>query len=1100
MTEAPAVAIGDAPLVEGAMDRDRLDYRPFEKPSAALSAARMLASLGSEEGVFIVLATSERRAEEVAQALKAFADPDSHEILLLPAWDCLPFDRASPSCDVQGRRLAVFAHLATQQASPRRLVVLSPEAMVQRSPPTSAISARMDISTGQAFNREAFGAFARQTGYREDERVDEPGEIALLGEVVDVFPAAADRPVRITIVNNRVSAIQTYDPLSQRTLEICDTVTLTPASELLLDAETERSSGSEHWLGQSHGPLLSTLDRIAGDRLFVEPSAVTRCFKVLQRVEDAHGSREAFGETSSQPLPGPSSLYLTARQAEDQLANAVLLDLDQGMSLSRPAVDPRPGSSLRRLIETQCSAGRRVVISGVDKELRAIGRMLKRLGVEEASSVTTLDDILASPKGSLLSLVADLDRGFDDATLNTTVIAATDVLGARAAQGATQVQSVIGEPELRLGDVVIHEDHGVGILVGLEYAEIAGVVRDVVRLEYYGGATVLAPVEDFGRLWRYGSEPAAIALDRLNTDAWHKRRAEISLQIDATAAHLVELAKTREDTTCDPVVPPKSALNAFAARFPFPETPDQVAAIDAVLSDLASGRPMNRLVCGDVGFGKTEVALRAAAALALSGRQVLVAAPTTVLARQHVDTFRRRFEGTGVQIGHLSRLSGPGEGRLIRAGLKTGDIGIVIGTHALASEALEFSDLGLTIIDEEHRFGSRLKQVLQRRAPHTLVMTATPIPRTLLTALIGIQDVSVIASPPSRRRPIRTFLTDYDGGSVRTALLREKQRGGQSFVVVPRVEDIGPISDELARLVPELTITAAHGQMTTTEIDDAMVGFADGDSDVLLATNIIETGLDVPRANTMIVLRPELFGLAQLHQLRGRVGRSRAQGFVYLLTEPETDLSEATRARIGTLEAFDRLGAGFAISARDLDLRGSGDILGDDQAGHMKLIGFALYQSLLERAVRAARGEQADGFLPAPRLDPTAGFPEAYIPDQTLRINLYARLARLTSTADVDAIEDEIADRFGPLPDEVAAVLAEARISALAAEAGVTRIVAGPKAIALSLRGERLDAARAKLPDDTDRRWVDDRLVLEAGNGRGTTNMVLEAVLADLAA
>nr|WP_246347526.1 DEAD/DEAH box helicase [Brevundimonas basaltis] len=970
---------------------------------------------------------------------------------------------------------------------------------MQRTPPTTAIETTFEIATGRPLDRAALAAFTRRTGYAEDDRIDEPGEIAFLGEVIDVFPAAADCPVRITIADDVVGEIQTFDPLSQRTLEGLDAVVLTGASELYLDDDVERPVGAEHRLGALHGPLRTALERIAADQLIAEPTAADRCFRFLRRVAEAHTSHKTFGEADDTP-PGPASLYLTSQQAKGDLARAVVLELDRSRSIASIAADRRPGASLRGLIEAHRAKERRVVLAGIEDELKPVARMLKRLGVDEPLSVTDLAGVLAAPSGALLSLVADFDRGFEDEKLNLTIIAASDVLGARVARASTIARSVLGEVELRIGDVVIHEEHGLGILQGLERVEVAGHGRDVIRLEYSGGSTVLAPVEEFGRLWRYGSEPSVVTLDRLNTEAWQRRRVEVSAQIDATAAHLVELAKKRAAATCDPVVPPSSDFAEFGARFPFPESPDQAAAIEAVLSDLASGRPMNRLVCGDVGFGKTEVALRAAAAVALGGQQVVLAAPTTVLARQHLETFRRRFEGTGVQIGHLSRLASAAEVKSVKAGLKSGEIGILVGTHALASDTLEFDNLSLTIVDEEHRFGARMKEALQQRAPHRLVMTATPIPRTLQSALIGIQDVSVIATPPSRRRPVRTFLSAFDGGSVRTALLREKQRGGQSFVVVPRIEDISMMADELARLAPELRVVWAHGQMGAAEVDDSMVSFADGDGDVLLATNIIETGLDVPRANTMIIFKPELFGLAQLHQLRGRVGRSRAQGFAYLLTEPTEEIPEATRARLGTLEAFDRLGAGFAISARDLDLRGSGDLLGDEQAGHMKLIGSALYQSLLERAVRAARGEPVSDPVPAPRIDPAAGFPEAYIPDPTIRINLYSRLARVASAADVDALEDEIADRFGPLPDEVTALLAETRVSALAVEAGVTKIVAGPKATALTVGNGRLEEAARKLQARNGHRWVDNRLVLETEAGVAHDNAFLATVLTELAA
>jgi len=535
--------------------------------------------------------------------------------------------------------------------------------------------------------------------------------------------------------------------------------------------------------------------------------------------------------------------------------------------------------------------------------------------------------------------------------------------------------------------------------------------------------------------------------------------------------------------TAPKLTPQHQAYERFAARFPFAETPDQGRAIADTLVDLASGRPMDRLVCGDVGFGKTEVALRAAAAAALAGKQVAIVAPTTVLVRQHLHTFRRRFAGLGVEVAGLSRLVSPAEAKRVKAGLADGGIQVVVGTHALAAKGVRFRDLGLVVIDEEQRFGAAHKAKLRDLAQglHVLTLTATPIPRTLQAALVGLQDLSVIATPPTQRRPIRTFLTPFDPVTVREALVRERRRGGQSFVVCPRVEDIEPLGKRLSELVPELQVMAAHGKMPADEIDDAMVRFAEGEGDVLLATNIIESGLDVPRANTMLVWRADRFGLSQLHQLRGRVGRGRARGVAYLLTDPDQEIAPATAKRLQTLEALDRLGAGFAISARDLDLRGAGDLLGEEQAGHVKLIGLGLYQHLLERALRAARGEAVEDWTPELNLGPGGLIPEDYVPEPEVRINLYARLARTETARDVDALRDEIEDRFGPPPDALDQLIALARLRTLCRGLGVARIDAGPKAIALTFRdgvAERLVAAGALEPFGDGLIWRDGRLIV----------------------
>ncbi|CAN5162160.1 DEAD/DEAH box helicase [soil metagenome] len=1095
MAEQSGEVLGEAPLVEGPAATGVAPHKP-KKASPALIAALLVERLG--EGLTVLMTTSEARADEVGRTLGSMTGADI-EVLVLPPWDCLPYDHASPSRESQGRRLAVLSRLGDDGAG-RQVLVVSPEAAMLRLPPAEARSAVFEMKVGDTLDCDALSAFARRTGYVIDDRIDEPGEIAILGEVVDVFPPAARRPVRVSLAEGLIEAIRWFDPLSQRSEEDVETIALQGASELQLSDEAEREVGCEHRLAQFVGPLDSLFDLVAGAATFAEADAADRCRRFLDQVRDAHATAKTFGGSGVAPAD-PAGLYLTIEDVEATLADAsIIAPSDEAAPVPSFATERSPGRALKTFIDHHLEQGRRVVVAATETELRMISRFLKRQSLYLPAPVAAWADVRAAEAGTLTSFVADPGSGFDDPSSNLTLLTATDVLGGRVAHAPSTSQSLIGEPELRVGDVVIHEDHGLGVLQALERLEIDGFERDLLRLEYNGGSTILAPVDEFGRIWRYGSEPAAVTLDKIGSDVWLKRRTEVSVQIDQTAARLVAMVAEKQQAEAAPVVPPRQAYAAFVARFPFPESVDQAAAIAAVMDDLASGRPMNRLICGDVGFGKTEVALRAAAAVALSGRQVVVAAPTTVLARQHYETFVRRFRDTGVEVAHLSRLVEGTEAMAVKAGLADGNVRIVVGTQALAAETLEFADFGLVIIDEEQRFGSKMKDALRARASHALTMTATPIPRTLQSALVGLTEVSVIASPPARRRPIRTTMTDFDGASLRTALMREKQRGGQTFVVCPRIEDLGPMRKRLDTLVPDLSVLTAHGKMPVAEVDEAMVGFADGRGDILLATNIIESGLDVPRANTIVVWRPDRFGLAQLHQLRGRVGRGRAQGFAYLLTEPDDEVGEATLARLGTLEAFDRLGSGFAISARDLDLRGGGDLIGDEQAGHMKLIGSTLYQRVLERAVRTARGDELPPDLSPPRINDAAYLPEDFIPDATMRINLYARLARVVSATEVDALEDEVADRFGTPPAPVTALLAATRLSAMAAEAGVMKIATGPKATAFTLSAARAAQLRRRLPEDGSRRWVEDRLVFDAGGGGTHDDAFIASVLSDLAA
>ena len=854
-----------------------------------------------------------------------------------------------------------------------------------------------------------------------------------------------------------MTEIRRFDPLSQRSEAGLPSIRLGPASELILDSEHgAREPGGEHWAPEIYGAMETVFDLLCDTAVATDPRARERAGAFDEQVLEAYEARRSLGGEDAKDLEPINGLYLNSKTLLDEL------DRRPALALADPDVEPIPNFALTRnpgrafagFVMAQMEAGRRVLLAGLRHELRLVLGTLKRGLNRDPEPVADWTAAKSAKPGALLALTADLDTGFVDAQAGLAVIAASDVLGGRiAGRPSRGAGALIADPDLREGDVVLHEDHGVGVLKALEQVNVNGVKLDAMRIEYHGGATLLAPVEEFGRIWRSSAEPETVSLDRLHTDHWQTKKAELSREIDGIVERLVELARARANSHGAVLQPPRTEYARFAARFPYPETPDQSAAIEAVLKDLTSGKVMNRLLCGDVGFGKTEVALRAAAAAALAGKQVALIAPTTVLARQHYETFRRRFAGTGLEVGHLSRLTGSAEAKTLKTKLADGACKVVIGTHALASADVAFADLGLLVVDEEQRFGAKLKARLAELAPgaHRLTLTATPIPRTLQLAMVGVEDVSVLATPPARRRPIRTFVSTYDPASARAALLRERRRGGQSFVVVPRIADIGPLKDELLRIVPELSVRVAHGELSAEEVDETMVAFANGNGDVLLATNIIESGLDVPRANTILIRDAELFGLAQLHQLRGRVGRGRVQAVAYLLTSPDGEASEATRARLSTLVAFDRLGSGFAIAARDLEIRGAGDIVGEQQAGHVTLLGAAFYQELLTRAMRLAKGETRDPEIATElNIGGAGSIPDSYVPDATIRINLYGRLARIKEIEAVDAFAEELEDRFGPVPPEAEALIEIAKIKALAQAAGVTRIDAGPKGVAFT--------------------------------------------------
>ncbi len=1028
--------------------------------------AAVLAGAVAQQSVLFV-ASEEQRAAAIAAALAAFA-PEA-DIVHLPASDALPGDDAPASPGNAGARVAALRRLRIAATEARHVVcVTTPEATALRiAAPSGFDVAPPVLRVGDAIDRTAFATHAVDLGYVVDDRVDEPGEVAVRGSVIDIFPADAECPIRITVVDERIATIRSYDPVTQRGDSDLDDITIGRA------AEPSTEGG------------VALVDHVPDAAVAMDGDADRRRQRFLDLAEDATRRRRHAAATL---VDGPTWSKL--------LADRPRIDLPADEAAPPRFVTGRAPARAFGKFARQVLEDGRLVLAGSPRDLRFLAKRLATLGRTDPVPIASWADAVAADPGTAMLLVAPLDRGF--AVDGVTVIAGGDLLGGRARGdelAAASANPLFAEAgELRVGDVVVHEEFGIGCIAGLERLP-GDEDGDAIVLTYAKGARRLVPVAEADRIWRYGADGDAVTLDALDGASWQKRRGAIDAAIAESARELAAIAAERDAIRVDPVEADIAGYERFAAGFGFTETPDQARAIAAARADLAAGRPMDRLVIGDVGYGKTEVALRAAAIVALSGRQVAIAAPTTVLVRQHVETFRRRFDALGITVAGLSRLSDAAEKKRVKAGLADGSIRIVVGTQAVAGKGVAYRDLALVVIDEEQRFGAKDKARLRSLADHVMTLSATPIPRTLQSALIGLQQLSVIATPPARRQPIRTTVAGFDDVTVRTALLRERTRGGQSFVVVPRIEDIDPLADRLRKLVPELDLIVAHGKMPAAEIDAAMVGFGVGDGDVLLATNIIEAGLDVPRANTMIVHHADRFGLSQLHQLRGRVGRGGRRGQVLLLTDPDHRIADATLKRLRTLQAFDRLGAGFAISARDLDLRGAGDLIGEAQAGHMKLIGIDLYQFLLGRALRAARGEDVDRWVPELNVGLAGRLPEDWIPETEVRLMLYGRLARIEAEGALEAFEEELEDRFGALPDDARLLVDIARIRLLAHAAAVAKVDAGPAAIALTPRGG------GDMPDapglvEKNGRWLVAERIDDPGDRLTRVREVLETVAA----
>jgi transcription-repair coupling factor (superfamily II helicase) len=607
---------------------------------------------------------------------------------------------------------------------------------------------------------------------------------------------------------------------------------------------------------------------------------------------------------------------------------------------------------------------------------------------------------------------------------------------------------------------VVHIDHGIGRYEGLKTLDVAGAPHDCLDLQYASDAKLYLPVENIDLLTRYG-DAEGVALDKLGGAGWQARKAKARQRLREMAEGLIQIAAARQLKASEEIDPPSGLFDEFCARFPYEETDDQLNAIADVVGDLAAGRPMDRLICGDVGFGKTEVALRAAFIVAMTGKQVAVVCPTTLLARQHFKTFAQRFAGWPVKVRRLSRLVPAKEAAETREGLKNGEVEIVVGTHAILSAQVGFRDLGLVIVDEEQHFGVKHKERLKelRADVHMLTLTATPIPRTLQMALSGIREMSIIATPPVDRLAVRTYITPSDPVVAREALLREKYRGGQAYYVVPRIADLTDIETFLREQVPEVKFVVGHGQMSATQLEDVMSAFYDGQYDVLLSTTIVESGLDIPTANTMIVHRADMFGLAQLYQLRGRVGRAKARAYAYLTTPPDKPLSLAAEKRLKVLQSLDSLGAGFQLASHDLDIRGGGNLLGDEQSGHIREIGVELYQQMLEDAVaelkaKGVEEKDARGWSPQINAGAAVLIPEDYVPDLNVRLALYRRLSDAERLEDREALAAELIDRFGPLPEEAGQLLKVVGIKGLCRQAGVEKIDVGPKGAVVSFRGD----------------------------------------------
>ncbi|MDG2156860.1 MAG: transcription-repair coupling factor [Amylibacter sp.] len=1049
----------------------------------------------------IFVARDDKRLDLMRKSLWFFSP--NIPILDFPSWDCLPYDRVSPNADVSSARMATLAALSSGFEAP--IVLLTTlNAITQYIPNRAIVSNNSFVAiVGRTINVKELRAYFSKMGFVQTPTVTEPGDYAIRGGIIDVFPPGESGPVRMDLFGDELESARRFDPVTQRTVENLDRIEFAPVSEVILDdvsinrfrnnyrkefgsaglddplyeaiSAGRKHQGYEHWAPYFHDGMETIFDHLPNAVIFMDENIERIHTSRWDGINDQYEARlEALNsknrlETVYKPIK-PELFYVSPDDLFDLLNNReqrkfIVLpqptgpnSLDMRARIGRNFAPERQNEELglfeefaKHIIEKRKTTSVIIASMSLGARERLYG-LLQDQGLSGMVNIKTWKDTNQAI-GSISLAVWHLEHGFEAPGL--TIISEQDVLGEliiRKTNKKRRAKDFLTEASsLSVGDLVVHVDHGVGRYRGLETVKAAGAPHDCLLLEYANNDRLYLPVENVELLSRYGHETGL--LDRLGGSAWQAKKAKLKERIREMADKLLRIAAERSLRKSEILEVSPDKWNAFCARFPYVETDDQLNAIEDVVSDMSSGKPMDRLICGDVGFGKTEVALRAAFIAASAGTQAAIIAPTTLLARQHFKSFEERFRGTGIRVKQLSRFVTTSQMKKNREALRDGAVEIIIGTHALLAKDIKFANLGLLIIDEEQKFGvghkERLKQL--RSDIHVLTLTATPIPRTLQLSLSGVRELSVIGTPPIDRLAIRTYVSEFDTVTLREALLREHYRGGQSFFVVPRISDLPEIEAFIEEQVPEINHVVAHGQMPAGELDERMNAFYDGKFGILVATTIVESGLDIPTANTIIIHRADMFGLSQLYQIRGRVGRSKTRAYAYLTTKPRQKLTHAAIKRLRVLGSLDSLGAGFMLASQDLDIRGAGNILGEEQSGNVREVGYELYQEMLEDAIAKIKSGQMEGLTdegswsPQINLGVPVLIPETYVQDLDVRLGLYRRLSALAKKIELEAFAAELIDRFGKLPTEVDMLLRVVRIKGMCRAAGIAKLDSGPK-------------------------------------------------------
>lgn len=1075
--------------------QQRAWWRAPASPSAL--AFHIAQAATAHDAPLLVVARDNHGAHQLESDLHTLLGADSLPVVAFPDWETLPYDVFSPHPDIVSQRLAALHRLPTLK---RGIVIVPVQTLLQRLAPLKhVVGGSFDVKVGQRLDLDAEKRRLESAGYRHVPQVLDPGDFAVRGGLLDVYPMGADQPFRVELLDDEIETIRAFDPESQRSLDRIDAVHLLPGREVPLDdaslkraldalrerfdLDTRRSAlyqdlkaghappGIEYYLPLFFDTTSTLFDYLSGDAL---PVIADGAMEAADQFWIHTGERyEQRRHDIERPLLPPDTLYLSPDALRERLnqgfrvevcgeghaqrERATALGDQPAPALPIAARDQAPGDALKAFLRSY--PGRVLIAADSPGRREALLELLQ--SAELRPVVLAQWPAFAASDEKFAIAVAPLEDGFAITEPALAVLTERQLFPERASQPRRR-RRVGREPEAIIKDLgeltegapIVHEDHGVGRYRGLVTLEAGGMPAEYLEIEYAKGDRLYVPVAQLHLINRYsGASEETAPLHSLGGEQWTKAKRKAAEKVRDVAAELLEIQAKRQARAGLAIDLDRAAYEPFAAAFPFEETPDQHAAIEAVIRDLASSQPMDRVVCGDVGFGKTEVAVRAAFVSAMGGKQVAVLVPTTLLAEQHYRNFRDRFADWPIRVEVLSRFKTKKEIEVELAKVSEGKIDVIVGTHRLLQPDVRFRDLGAVIVDEEQRFGVRQKEALKalRANVHLLTLTATPIPRTLNMAMAGLRDLSIIATPPAHRLAVQTFVVPWDDMQLREAFQRELSRGGQVYFLHNDVESIGRMQRQLEELVPEARIGVAHGQMPERELERVMLDFHKQRFNVLLSTTIIESGIDIPNANTIIIHRADRFGLAQLHQLRGRVGRSHHRAYAYLVVPDRKAMTDDARKRLDAIAAMDELGAGFTLATHDLEIRGAGELLGEEQSGQMAEVGFSLYTELLERAVRSirqgklpdvdaheARGAEVE--LHVPSL-----IPEDYLPDVHTRLTLYKRISGARDVEELRELQVEMIDRFGLLPDAAKHLFAVAELKQRATELGIRKLDLGEK-------------------------------------------------------